>query len=135
MGKSHILYHFTCEHGFEGITKDREITARVHPFMPSLGPLVWLTDNPHPTADDVGFGGEFSICDHMAYRYAVTTKAAIPWSRIRLLAPREVVTVLEKFSDPDHWFVMRRSALRSEFSLDISAGAAPSLSSRTAHSR
>lgn len=117
------LYHFTCSHGHDGITCTGVIRAHIHPFMRGLGPLVWLTDLPDPTGESVGFGGEFSICDHMAFCYVVRTKAAIPWTAIHTRAPRRVVEALEKFGQPDHWWIVRRSLTPSEFERRVSHAA------------
>ena len=117
-GSQGPLYHFTCEHGFAGISETGLLRPNVHPFMRHLGPLLWLTDLPAPSADSVGLTSERLACDRLAYRYIVHTRAAIRWSDLRDRAPRALVEVLESYSAPSHWWVVRRPLLASEFALD-----------------
>jgi hypothetical protein len=112
------LYHFTCHHGHDGITKTGILVPGLHPLMRYLGPLLWLTDLPDPTAESVGLTSEWITCDRLAYRYSVRTRSAVPWSRVRKKVKGEVVATLESFVQPEHWWVVRRPLTRSEFSFD-----------------
>lgn len=117
--KTPLLYHFTCEHGHAGISKSQMLLPNLHPFMRNLGPMLWLTDLAEPpTKESVGLTSRLSTCDRMAYRYIVQCKAALHWHEIRARAPQEVVASLEAFGQPDHWFIVRRPVLASEFSFD-----------------
>lgn len=119
------LYHLTCEHSLRGIQTAKKLLPNVHPYMPHLGPLLWLTDLPEPTPEQVGLTSSWTSCNRLQYRYIVRSKAAIPWSAIRERAPRErapkdVVETLESFAQPEHWYVARRPLLSSEFEFDES---------------
>lgn len=113
-----LLYHYTCQHGFNDISKSGRLLPNKHPFMPHLGPLLWLTDLERPTPESVGLTSEWQPCDRLAYRYIVRSKAAIHWHEIRKRANPVVVGALEAFGDPAHWWVIRRPVLPSEFTLD-----------------
>lgn len=113
-----MLYHFTCDHGARGIAATHTLQASVQPFMPSLGPLLWLTDLAEPTQDDVGLTSTFTSCDRLAHRYRVQTKAAVPWATLRDKAPFSTVSLLERYGKPEHWWVARRSLTASEFCED-----------------
>ena len=113
------LYHFTCAHGFAGISETGILRPNVHPLMRHLGPLLWLTDLPTPSADSVGLTSERLLtCDRLAYRYIIHTRAAVRWVDIRERVSPALVTVLESYGEPDHWWVVRRPLLASEFALD-----------------
>lgn len=111
------LYHFTCAHGYAGITSTGVLRPAIHPFMRHLGPLLWLTDLPTPSAESVGLTASFTACDRLAYRYIVRTRAAIPWCEIRGRVSRDVVGTLEAYGEPSHWWIVRRPLLASEFTL------------------
>ncbi len=113
------LYHFTCEHGHSGISKTNTLRPNMHPFMRHLGPLLWLTDLAEPPSkESLGLTSRLSTCDRLAYRYSVQTKAAIHWFDIRKRAAKEVVEDLESYGQPEHWWVVRRPLVPSEFAWD-----------------
>lgn len=115
------LYHFTCAHGHDGITRTGTMLPNIHPFMRHLGPLLWLTDLAEPpTPESVGLQSIWITCDRLAYRYSVRTKAALHWFVIRDRAPKDVVATLESFGQPEHWWIARRPLTRSEFAFDAS---------------
>lgn len=115
------LYHFTCDHGYTGITRTGVLLPNSHPFMPHLGPLLWLTDLAEPPSkESVGLTSAWTTCDRLKYRYLVRTRAAIPWSEIRTKVARDVVATLESFGQPLHWWVARRPLTHSEFTFDES---------------
>ena len=115
------LYHFTCEHGHSRISQTNILLPNIHPFMRSLGPLLWLTDLASPPSkESVGLTGQWTTCDRMAYRYIVHCKARVHWFSLRGRAPKEVVTTLESYGQPEHWWVVRRPVTSSEFSFDDS---------------
>ena len=111
------LYHFTCDHGHTGISQTGVLLPRAHPFMPTLGPLLWLTDYKEPTKESVGLTSSWTTCDRLAYRYIVGCKA-VHWFEIRQRAPKEIVAELEAFGQAEHWWVVRRPVTASEFSFD-----------------
>lgn len=113
-----MLYHFTCEHGYEGISKTGIVVPRIHPFMRHLGPLLWLTDLEAPTADAVGLTSERLTCNRLHYSYRVRTRAAVQWSEVRGRVSPALVVALEAYGEPSHWRVVRRSLTPSEFALD-----------------
>jgi len=113
------LYHFTCDHGHEGITKTRILLPNAHPMMLNLGAILWLTDlSEPPSKESVGLTNSWTTCDRLAYRYIVHCKAAVHWSEVRARAPKDVVATLEAFGQPEHWWIIRRPVLASEFSFD-----------------
>ena len=116
--KQPTLYHFTCEHGYKGITKIGMLLPNTHPLMPHVGPLVWLTDYAEPpTRESVWLTSSWTTCDRLAYRYIVHCKAT-HWFAIRQRAPQDIVATLESFGQPEHWWVVRRPVMPSEFSFD-----------------
>jgi len=124
MNSKHVpptLYHFTCDHGHTGITRTGTLLPNLHPFMPALGPVLWLTDFAEPpTPESVGLQSMYVTCDRLTYRYRVQCKAVVQWRDIRQRAPKEVVADLEAFGQPEHWWVVRRPVTASEFSFDAS---------------
>lgn len=109
------LFHFTCEHGHEGITADGEITPAVllHPDNPALALLLpsqyaWFTDLTYPHREALGLTSNFAECDRTTHRYRATdTIDIVPWHTIRRSLPVDWVAGLEL---PDgillmHWWV------------------------------
>ena len=121
MQRTPDLYHFTCSHGHTGIARTGTLLPHAHPFMPYLGPLLWLTDLADPPSkESVGLTSSWTSCDRLAYRYNVQCRAAIPWSEVRKKAAGDVVAMLESFGQPEHWWIVRRPLTASEFSFDDS---------------
>lgn len=112
------LYHFTCAHGFAGISRTGVLRPQSHPLMRHLGPLLWLTDLMEPSAESVGLTASLTTCDRLAYRYHVQTRAAMRWRDLRGRVPCAVVDMLEAHGEPVHWWVARRPLTASEFRLD-----------------
>lgn len=79
---------------------------------------LWLTDLEAPSADSVGLTSSMLACDRLAYRYIVQTRAAIPWAELRGRVSRTVIETLERYGEPSHWWVVRRSLTPFEFALD-----------------
>ncbi len=124
MSKALTLYHFTCEHGHTGISKTGVLLPNRHPFAPGVGPLLWLTDLADPTPEAVGLTSEWQPCNRLAHRYRVCSKAAKSWTLIRPRFPLRVVEDMESFGTPEHWWVIQRPVLASEFSYDATWKAA-----------
>lgn len=121
LSKPAPLYHFTCsDHGYPGIMGDT-IRPTLHPLMPHLGPLLWLTDlaNP-PTADSIGFGSGLLDCDRLAHRFLVSLRPGVAkaWTTLRSRVDDDVVKILDSYGQPEHWFVVRRPLLVSEWTYD-----------------
>lgn len=120
MRKLPTLYHFTCSHGYAGISASQELRPNTHPFMPNLGPLLWLTDLAEPTREALNLTTTFTLCDRMTYRYIVQTRGTHRWMDIRKMVPRNVLETLERYGEPEHWWVVRRVLTSSEFAFDAS---------------
>lgn len=106
MNKS--LWHYTCTHAQVGIDRERLNRPRIHPFLPELGPVVWLTDlDELPSPDAVGLTATYLACDRTAVRYEVSRFAPgirwWPWARWR--CDPAVVADLESFGQPAHWWI------------------------------
>ena len=114
------LYHYTARHHVDGGSGhpgpgilSRGLLPNVHPYIDASG-LVWLTDSAEWTqtwsARDVPVPG-FGSCDRTEVRIEVVIPRSArmdlyPWNRVR----RYVITDgmrrdLERYGDPEHWFV------------------------------
>ena len=102
------LYHFTCDHGHDGLGTNGTLQPQPHPLLPQLSALTWMTTDPNPTRDDCGLTSTMLDCDRMEYRYRVTDRRhCIPWARLRQLATSDVLAILESYGKPDTWWVAR----------------------------
>lgn len=126
------LYHFTCQHGHAGILKTGTLIPHPHIFAPGAGPILWLTDLAEPSAESVGLTSTLTRCNRLAHRYRVETKAAKPWALLRPRFPANIVADMESFGQPDHWYVVQRPVLASEFTYDATWALAPAYPGRTA---
>lgn len=97
------LYHYTCEHGYQGIG-----ASPAGVLLPNAG-LVWLTDLDVPVREALGLTSHTLSCDRTAYRYrAIAALAHVrPWSQARRSVPRDVREALESAPGvlPMHWWV------------------------------
>ena len=104
------LWHFTCSHGAHRIGNPGELLPLG--LNPLLGcRVVWLTTEREPDRFQTGLTRTFVKCDRMEYRYRVTDASRCrPWSTSleRFGAVRWVVEDLERYGDPEHWFVASR---------------------------
>jgi hypothetical protein len=108
MSARRVLWHFTCEHGYEGLGERGMLGLNPHPLLPQLGQLAWLTDDPAPARDAVGLTSSLLSCDRMTYRYRVdVTSRCIPWSSVRHLVSLGVLLDLESFGAPETWWISR----------------------------
>lgn len=87
------LYHYSCDHGVEGILATGELRPNPHagwqPRLAARGfhvvvlPVVWLTDidvTGPADADLIGLGSNtVTTCDRVAYRFRVPATAAVQW--------------------------------------------------------
>ena len=100
------MYHFTCGHGARKIGRYGILAPHPHPFIGQR--LVWFTDLPEPTRDQVGLSSTFLTCDRMSYRYHATDlETIVPWTTSpgRRDTHPEVVRAMEAFGEPEHWFI------------------------------
>lgn len=110
------LFHFTCQHGYEGIEEAQSIRPNPHPWMKALGPVIWLTDLEQPDAFEVGLTSQTLSCDRLKHRYEVTTQNTHKWTDLRYKVHSTLVEELESLGKPEHWFLVRRPLTKSEFS-------------------
>lgn len=104
------LYHFSCDHGAEGIRSAWLVRAN---WQPLLGvTLSWWTDLPEPKRDQVGLTSEtFVKCDRLAHRFIALPGQDIErwlgsWMQARI-SPR-VQAYLHRYGDPGHWWIARK---------------------------
>jgi hypothetical protein len=102
------LFHFTCDHGAEGIRESGVIQIHRAPF--ELAPAVlWLTDLEVPNRNGLGLTSKILSCDRTAHRFEVKNpRAVFHWNEAkRLYFPREQVEALESTPGamPMHWYV------------------------------
>lgn len=105
-----VLWHFTCDHGHDGLGKAGTLRPNRHPLAPDLGPVVWLTDDPDPERDAVGLTSSvFLTCDRLQFRYRVLgASRCMPWSAVRRLVSSSVLHDLESFGKPETWWISRK---------------------------
>jgi hypothetical protein len=128
------LYHYTCEHGHDGIMRDGVIrpaidvaTIEQRKLLRRSGAaamtaqVIWLTTNPHIVRlniNQVGLGmsaiealtGQ-KHCDRTVHRYEITEEdqPILPWALARQKWPVRVVAELESIAGakPDTWWISR----------------------------
>lgn len=103
------LFHYTCSHSAPLIAKARWLQANPHPFMPEVGPLIWLTDLNHPDRHGLGLTSRMLRCDRTRWRAVVVASEAIHWPVFARTIPRRVREELEGVPGalPMHWYVAR----------------------------
>lgn len=105
--KAAPLFHFTCRHGFTAIGSRGTLVPQIE--HPTLGcKVTWLTTEASPDREATGLTSRFTSCDRMAYRYIVSDRRdCVPWltSAERADAPRAAVADLERYGDPEHWWI------------------------------
>jgi len=101
------LYHFTCDHGFNALGEEGMLCAPVtHPFLGCS--VVWLTTQAQPDRESTGLGMTYTSCDRMKYCYEVSEpEKCRPWlgSLERFKSPLGAVEDLERYGDPEHWWI------------------------------
>lgn len=74
-----VLYHYTCNHGLNGIIADRKLLPNPHPWIGH--PLVWLTDLDVPDRAGLGLTAHHITCDRTENRVEVAYNPVIrPWT-------------------------------------------------------
>ena len=96
------LYHYTCDHGFVGISKTGTV---------NLGDdgLVWFTDlsQPHSKVLGLDSGLDF-LCSRTAYRFRADDHSTIvSWLEYQKRLPEELVWGYEMRdkAQPERWYV------------------------------
>lgn len=111
------LYHFTCDHGHEGLQGEGLVRPNFHPLIGVA--LAWFTDDPEPSRYSVGLTSESGLlsCDRMQYRYEVIDDRAHVLIRRWLGSIEQAKTNihtqadLHRFSDPSRWFIATQPVL------------------------
>ena len=102
------LYHFTCDHGAEGIRESGDIQIHRAPF-PRAPAVLWLTDLDVPNRDGLGLTSRILTCDRTAHRFEVKHPHGVfHWNEAKLkYFPREQIEALEAAPGamPMHWWV------------------------------
>jgi hypothetical protein len=101
------LWHFTCDHGYDGIgTRGFIVPMIENPFTHLK--LSWFTDQAQPDRERTGLTMEYTTCDRMAYRYRVVDDRGCRrwlWSAERARLARQDLSDLESYGDPEHWWI------------------------------
>jgi hypothetical protein len=105
-----VLYHYTCDHGYEGILRDGWVRPNRHPMWPT--PVAWFTDLLDPTPEQVGLTSQITHCNRLAHRFEVADgPALVPWlnSGVYASLPIGIIHALH-FGDalPRRWWVALR---------------------------
>ena len=101
-----ILFHYTCDHGAEGIRRSGVLRPNPQALLPR--PLVWLTDLAEPHRDALGLTSLILSCDRTAHRFRVDTTAAMWWPHYARTVPPWAREALdgEPGAMPAHWWVV-----------------------------
>jgi hypothetical protein len=102
-----VLYHYTCNHGLNGIIADRALKPNYQPWLGMA--LTWLTDLDTPDRAALGLTSDHIVCDRTENRVDVTPTADMqPWTTWARNArvPQVVRDMLEGGGGfPRHWWV------------------------------
>ena len=100
------LYHFTCRDGHRMIGRYNCL------LMPQIAwPVIWMTELALPDFEATGLGSITLQCDRTEYRYVVTDLTDCrPWlgSPERGDQDEGFLDLLERFGDPEHWWISAR---------------------------
>lgn len=113
------LYHFTCQHGRDGIGDSgqllipREVRnqhsnrTELHGMYAELDGLIWMTDLDRPHREGLGLHNEFTACDRAEHRYVVVDGGAVRYVTVRRTLNRTLADLLESAPGamPMHWWV------------------------------
>ena len=107
------LYHYTCDHGRDGIDACGYVKPGCYlsdqpSKMPWPSRFAWFTDLSVPIKGALGLTSNFTTCDRTAHRYRVLAADDIEqWTdRRRALAPEQRDWLeLAPGARPRHWYV------------------------------
>jgi hypothetical protein len=113
------LWHYTCDHGHQGISKTHGVLLAAVDLVPRdradlvpwVGDLVWLTDLRHPNRAALGLTSHLIKCDRTVHRYRVIDDTHCErWvdyaHRLRIpMAVRADVERATPGNKPIHWWV------------------------------
>lgn len=88
-----MMYHYTCDHGYEGILRDGEVRPNPHTKVS------WFTDLPTPDVSALGLTSHILDCDRTTHRFRATHLGALV-SFAEVWRGPDVLP-----GEPDHWWV------------------------------
>jgi hypothetical protein len=108
--KSRVLqhaYHYTCDHGADGIRRDGVVKPHPHPLLPE--PVAWLTDLDKPHRYELGLTNFTLECDRTAHCFETATATALWWPIYARTLPRLLRQELEAATAaaPMHWWISK----------------------------
>lgn len=100
-----MLYHYTCDHGADGIRREGVIRPNRHVIL-GVG-VVWLTDLDVPYREALGLTSHILSCDRTAHRLEVVCPWAVWWPRYARGLPSSARWAVESAAGmaPVHWWV------------------------------
>lgn len=124
------LWHYTCNHGADGIRADGFVKPSLHPILTvdtNLITLGWFTDMDACDMTALGLTSFTLQCDRTEHRFEVDPSGAVWWPVLRRdylrgsarpAAARRAVETLESAHGvmPAHWWASRETlqVVRSE---------------------
>lgn len=101
------MFHFTCDHGFEGIKQLGYVAPNWHPLLGMK--VAWFTDLETPNAETVGLTSNLLNCDRLAHSVEVDPSRVRRWlgSGEQASTPPLIQADLHRGSDPSHWWISR----------------------------
>lgn len=102
------LYHYTCDHGHDGITHDGFVKPHMQVVLGGLE-LTWFTDLDVPDRNALGLTSTILTCDRIKYRFEADVAAGLRWwpQAVRDLDLHRYRRSLELApgAAPMHWYV------------------------------
>ena len=101
-------YHYTCDHGAQGIRRDGLIKTNPHPWLPI--PLAWFTDLDAPIRDALGLTSQILTCDRTEHRFEASPHGLLWWPIYARELSAEIRWGLESAPGalPMHWWISDR---------------------------
>lgn len=124
------LWHYTCDHGAEGIRREGLIRPNAHPLLRL--PIAWFTDLDPAHRFEIGLTSDTLACDRMAHRFPVAPEGVEWWPKAarRLAVPASVRAELEVGRLPAHWWVSLTPVQVTQFA---GGGNPPTTTEETRH--
>lgn len=101
-----IRWHYTCDHGAEGICSEGVVRPNLHPLLGV--PVAWFTDLGHAYRTQLGLTSDTLACDRMSHRFEVAHPGRLLWwprAARSLKVPAPVRDELEHGRLPAHWWI------------------------------